>query len=99
MPDESQTMTLVHFLNDIVLKFSLHGAPQTMHSYRWSFHGSQESVSVLRDVSDRAIEAYFSVFHILLCVICERPDRITKIDTAISDFLAGKVRKIPYCIR
>ncbi|KAL8872030.1 MAG: hypothetical protein Q9174_002273 [Haloplaca sp. 1 TL-2023] len=77
--DDSYFGVLSHFLNDIVVTFSE--------------EAENASSSTLTHASEKAVEAYFSIYHILLCLAAEAPFMVRKANNQVSSFLSGKTNK------
>lgn len=81
------------FMNDIVVRLS-----QEVNNLE-SGNGSVRSGinfdprSTLNAVSERAIESYFHLFHLLLCVATEQPSIVQDANQKIKNFLDGKTDK------
>ncbi|KAG8530716.1 uncharacterized protein KY384_004073 [Bacidia gigantensis] len=76
---------LSHFLSDIVVKFSQateHVTPKR-HNY-----GNANNKSTLAHASEKAVEAYFALFHLLLSLAVCNPSIVHTANTMISSFLS-----------
>ncbi|KAF1844427.1 uncharacterized protein K460DRAFT_369284 [Cucurbitaria berberidis CBS 394.84] len=71
---------LYHFMNSIVVQFSADAEKG---------YNSPDSRSTLSHASEKAVEAYFSIFHLLLCLATENPAIVTGANRIVSRFLAG----------
>ncbi|KAL9133159.1 MAG: hypothetical protein Q9175_005660, partial [Cornicularia normoerica] len=78
---------IYHFLNDIVVNFS-----QEAEDY--FYYDSQGS---LNQASENAVESYFALFHLLLCLAIEKAGTVHTADTTIHSFLAGRTSKY-FCL-
>ena len=81
--DCSDFSVLSHFLNDIVVKFS----QEAERSY------SHKAQSTLTHASEKAVESYFALFHLLLCLATEQSRMIESANHKISYFLSGQKSK------
>ena len=82
---------LYSFMNDIVVRLSKE-AEDAGYNYRGrrflNLYGEQKST--LTHASEKAIESYFHLYHLLLCLATERPKIAQDANAMITDFLAGK---------
>ncbi|KAK8102972.1 hypothetical protein PG984_016118 [Apiospora sp. TS-2023a] len=58
-----------------------------MFQYDRSFH---KSSSTLEHASEKAIESYFHLFHLLVCLATENPEIVTQANTLLTSFLGGR---------
>jgi len=68
------------FMNDIVVRLS-------------TAADSGFTQSSLLHASEKAIESYYHLFHLLLCLATEDPRRVRTVNQTIKDFLDGKTSK------
>ncbi|KAI1505970.1 hypothetical protein F5X99DRAFT_366736 [Biscogniauxia marginata] len=73
------------FMNDIVVRLN-----QVTEDNR-PYHQSQ--ISTLRHASEKAIESYFHLFHLLICLATENPAVIVKANCLLDKFASGKQSK------
>lgn len=92
--NESGLKILARFLTDIVVKFSQETNKPVQRLAPWARAHQDHARSTLTHASEKAVEAYFTIFHLLLCVACEQPDIVRQADQMVSDFLQGKVSKV-----
>ncbi|KAK5083326.1 hypothetical protein LTR70_008163 [Exophiala xenobiotica] len=69
------------FMNDIVVRLSTAAE-------------SDFNQSSLVHASEKAIESYYHLFHLLLCLATEDPRRVRTVNQTIKDFLDGKTSKV-----
>ncbi|KAL8924238.1 MAG: hypothetical protein Q9172_002778 [Xanthocarpia lactea] len=74
---------LCRFMNDVVVKFN--------REAEMSYAGDPRST--LSHASEKAVEAYFALFHLLLCVATEDPSMILRANQRIATFLQGRTSK------
>ena len=83
LKDKSDISVIYHFMNDIVVKFSQEAEKCFDH----------DSKSSLTHASEKAVESYFSLFHLLLCLATENPAIIHAANRKVNNFLAGRTSK------
>ena len=76
------------FMNSVVVHFST--------DYQRSASKTKDRRSTLNSVSDKAIEAYFSLFHLLLCLATEDPSVVVRAKETIARFLTGPRTKTQF---
>ncbi|KAM3416327.1 hypothetical protein BST61_g7932 [Cercospora zeina] len=79
------------FMNEVVVRLS-------KEAEQWETnHGpgvdDGPAGSTLTHASEKAIESYFHLFHLLLCLACENNEIIRKADQAINGFISGSRSK------
>lgn len=84
LKDPSGINVIYHFMNDVVVKFS-------QEAEKYFGHGSKSS---LTHASEKAVESYFALFHLLLCLANEDPAIIRAANAIIDRFLQGATSKI-----
>jgi ubiquitin-protein ligase len=83
---------IYHFMNDVVVKLSLEASKSIEHhSYRYSYDYSETPQSTLKHASEKAIESYFHLFHILLCLAT--PAVVRSANSTLRAFLSGRRSK------
>ncbi|KAF2643770.1 hypothetical protein P280DRAFT_466505 [Massarina eburnea CBS 473.64] len=81
---EDKVEVLYHFMNSVVVQFS-QDADRSFNK--------PDARSTLSHVSEKAIESYFSLFHLLLCMATEDPTIVTSANRKIAAFLAKPPNK------
>jgi ubiquitin-protein ligase len=69
------------FMNSVVVQFSA--------DYERGACNTKDRRSTLNCVSEKAVEAYFALFHLLLCLATEDPSVVVRAKETISRFLSG----------
>lgn len=92
------TTVLFAFMNDIVVKLSSHATtsqsqPNSRRQHYPSLNFQPPPDTSLRHASEKAIESYYHLFHLLLCVACEDKHIIPSINRTLRAFLAGRTSK------
>jgi ubiquitin-protein ligase len=83
-PGKSDAKVLFTFMNDIVVRLNL--VTERMDS-------EDSHKSTLRHASEKAIESYFHLFHLLVCLATENPDIVQQANKLLWDFQDGKQSK------
>ncbi|KAL8991677.1 MAG: hypothetical protein Q9169_007755, partial [Polycauliona sp. 2 TL-2023] len=78
--DPSHFSVLSHFLNDIVVSFSEEAQ-------------RADPRSTLAHASEKAVESYFAIYHLLLCLAADNPGMIRKANSKVIHFMSGKTSK------
>lgn len=79
---------LYAFMNDVIVKLNSDlEAPNPTDWY------SEGPTTTLHHASEKAIESYFHLFHLLLCLAVERPGIVARANRMIANFLRGKTTK------
>ena len=81
--NKSDISVIYNFMNDVVVKFS-----QEAENYF-----NYDSQSSLTHASEKAVESYFALFHLLLCLATEEPAVVRTVSATIHKFLAGHTSK------
>jgi ubiquitin-protein ligase len=79
---------IYHFMNDVVVKLSQE-ASESFESRDYDHH--QTPQSTLKHASEKAIESYFHLFHLLLCLAT--PAVVRSADSTLQAFLSGQTSK------
>ena len=79
---------IYHFMNDVVVKLSQEASKSIE---RRSYGYSETPQSTLKHASEKAIESYFHLFHILLCLAT--PAVVRSANRTLQAFLSGQTSK------
>jgi hypothetical protein len=94
---DAQAPILFAFMNDVVVKLSQHTTephPSAGSSTSSFSYGAQSApTSSLQHASEKAIESYYHLFHLLLCLASSDSTIIPTINRTLSHFLAGHTDK------
>ena len=75
-------------MNHVVVQLSKEAESLAAHGYR-----NHAAKSTLTHASEKAIESYFHLFHLLLCLACDKPEIARNANTLIANFVAGQRSK------
>jgi hypothetical protein len=85
---------LFSFLNDVVVRLCREASeeePLPRNSIRGFLYGEQQDIkSTLTHASEKAIESYFHLYHLLLCLAIDNPAITRDANAMIKDFMEGK---------
>ncbi|KAL8668866.1 MAG: hypothetical protein Q9168_006525, partial [Polycauliona sp. 1 TL-2023] len=81
--DTSPFSVLSHFLNDIVVAFS-----------EEANRVAADRRSTLTHASEKAVESYFAIYHLLLCLAADNPNMVQAANSKVARFLSGKTSKL-----
>lgn len=84
----SANNVIYSFMNDVVVRLSKEAEGWQVCSWGYSL-GADGIKSSLTAVSEKAIESYFHLFHLLLCLACERPSIPNEANKIMQDFING----------
>ena len=102
LPNPTHAQVLYSFMNDIVVKLNLVDAEspsqkkQADRSYGRDYGHTRfmsrdtAPASSLEHASEKAIESYFHLFHLLVCLATEHPEIVREADSLVRAFLAGR---------
>ncbi|KAH8650595.1 hypothetical protein BGZ60DRAFT_389069 [Tricladium varicosporioides] len=82
---------IYHFMNDVVVKLNKKTEEATARSHFYSF--AEAAKSTLTHASEKAIESYFHLFHLLLCMATEQPSIVQSANSKIAKFMSGETSK------
>ncbi|KXH68960.1 hypothetical protein CSAL01_06978 [Colletotrichum salicis] len=94
--NSSPVGVLAAFMNDIVVRLNQVDASKTPSgaAYRGNDNVRVPQMSTLRHASEKAIESYFHLFHLLLCLATADSQLVTDANNKIKRFMSGKTSKI-----
>ncbi|KAG0652530.1 Ubiquitin-ligase [Hyphodiscus hymeniophilus] len=92
IPNPSPFSVLCAFMNGIVVKLNQASESQSA-TPRYPYSRRESIASSLNHASEKAIESYFHLFHLLLCLAIESPTIVTSANATISSFVSGRVTK------
>ncbi|KAK1528421.1 uncharacterized protein CCOS01_06255 [Colletotrichum costaricense] len=94
--NNSAVGVLAAFMNDIVVRLNQVDAHTSSSgaAYRGNDNVRIPQMSTLRHASEKAIESYFHLFHLLLCLATADPKLVTDANNKIKRFMGGKTSKI-----
>lgn len=86
--------TVVSFMNDVVVQLNddLTASDDVPNVEVWPWTPAERRTS-LRHASEKAIDAYFQLFHMLVCMAVDDPRIVHKANDTIKKFLSGKTSK------
>ncbi|KAL9624842.1 MAG: hypothetical protein Q9160_000888 [Pyrenula sp. 1 TL-2023] len=87
---------IYHFMNDVVVKLNKQAdevLTNPSYSYNSSLDHSAGPKSTLQHASEKAIDSYFNLFHLLLCLIENHPGIVDDANQQIQEFLNGATSK------
>ncbi|RDL38789.1 uncharacterized protein BP5553_03129 [Venustampulla echinocandica] len=88
---DAQVETIYHFMNDVVVK--LNHQASTAASRAQYYHDGEVPKSSLTHASEKAIESYFHLFHLLLCLATEQPGIVRLSNERLDKFVRGGTSK------
>jgi ubiquitin-protein ligase len=83
----NEVEVLYSFMNSIVIQFSADSE---------RLYNGLDERSTLSHASEKAVESYFALFHLLLCIATEKPHFIAAANQMVSGFLAGPRTKVQF---
>jgi hypothetical protein len=87
LPKGAQHQVIFHFMNDVVVKLNQQTNQATIRSSYYPYEATPKST--LTHASEKAIESYFHLFHLLLCLATENPSIVNSANAMIRAFLGG----------
>jgi uncharacterized membrane protein YgcG len=81
---------IFHFMNDIVVKLNQQASQPPPSRVRY---GEEAVVSSLTHASEKAIESYFHLFHLLLCLAIANQAIVVHANNMLNSFIAGQTSK------
>jgi hypothetical protein len=85
---------LYQFMNDIVVKLNQQATKTEPTTYRhYPYTDGERIQSSLTHASEKAIESYFHLFHLLLCMATTNPAITTSANAMIQKFISGRTSK------
>lgn len=94
LPNSTHAQVLYAFMNDIVVKLNLVNLDDVngkgKNDERVSYDALHRNSSTLRHASEKAIESYFHLFHLLVCLATENPVIVTQANALLTSFLGGQ---------
>ena len=82
---------IYHFMNDVVVKLSQEASKSFESPSYMSYGRHQTPQSTLKHASEKAIDSYFHLFHLLLCLAS--PAVVQSANSTIQAFLSGQISK------
>ena len=91
-------IVIYHLMNDVVVKLSESAKSATYNGdlgqyYRDLNRDDQNKKSTLKHASEKAIESYFHLFHLLLCLATSDRSIVRSANKMLHDFLNGQTSK------
>jgi len=87
----SLVQVVYKFMNDIVVK--LNQAAENVGKPVRHYHYREPVQSSLTHASEKAIESYFHLFHLLLCMATAQPSIVASANQLLQSFLSGRTTK------
>ena len=84
-------MVIYHFMNQIVVRLNQQTSQTTIRAPY--YHYAETAKSTLTHASEKAIESYFHIFHLLLCLAAAQPSIVTSANNILRKFLGGETSK------
>ncbi|KAI1086432.1 hypothetical protein F5B19DRAFT_160856 [Rostrohypoxylon terebratum] len=81
-----EAQVLFAFMNDVVVRLNQTAEPR-------SDDAGEQKKSNLRHASEKAIDSYFHLFHLLVCLAIEDPSLVDHANSLIQNFMGGKQSK------
>ncbi len=87
----SPVEVIYHFMNDIVVKLNAQTSKATTLAPYYPYE--EMAMSTLNVASEKAIESYFHLFHLLLCMATSQPAIVKSANDLLRGFAQGKTSK------
>ncbi|TQN71444.1 SUMO-conjugating enzyme UBC9 [Colletotrichum shisoi] len=97
LPSISTVGVLAAFMNDIVVRLNRFEARTPPCRTSWYVGSDRDNAaykSTLRHASEKAIESYFHLFHLLLCLATANTKLVADANNKIRSFMSGKTSKV-----
>lgn len=91
LSDDGVITVIYAFMNDVVVKLSREAEKSWHNDYRWE--REETSKSTLTHASEKAIESYFGLFHLLLCLATEHREIVDSANRRLKIFMEGHTSK------
>jgi hypothetical protein len=91
LPTGAKHQVIFHFMNDVVVKLTTQSDQTTTRSPLYPY--KETAKSSLTHASEKAIESYFHLFHLLLCLATEDTSVVASANAMILAFLGGATAK------
>lgn len=82
---------IFHFMNEIVVKLNNQAGQAAIRSPIYSY--GETAKSTLTHASEKAIESYFHLFHLLLCLATSDPSVVESANMMLRNFSQGRTSK------
>ncbi|MBA7496465.1 hypothetical protein ES702_07073 [subsurface metagenome] len=92
-PTFSPELVVYGFMSDIVVRLSQAAEEITSTSRSFQNPYAPKRVSTLSHASEKAIESYYHLFHLLLCLATDNPRIVRTANKTIQSFLQGNTSK------
>ncbi|KAK8023923.1 hypothetical protein PG993_011989 [Apiospora rasikravindrae] len=96
LQNPTNAQTLYAFMTDIVVKLNLVNLDndkenkKKQHEPKYYYENPDRNCSTLEHASEKAIESYFHLFHLLVCLATENPEIVTQANALLTSFLGGQ---------
>lgn len=87
----NSSQVIFAFMNDVVVKLNQETEQATVKMPFYPYE--EQAKSTLTHASEKAIESYFHLFHLLICLATEDPSIIRAANQKLDDFANGKSSK------
>jgi hypothetical protein len=84
---------IFHFMNDIVVKLNQQASQFEVASLPYPIMRHESIQSTLTHASEKAIESYFHLFHLLVCLATANPAITRAAKTTLETFISGRTSK------